>query len=150
MEMSDLFKSLKQQHQFLEAFLNTIQLQQRAIVENDIAGLEETVKTEGALLLNIEQYEKQMVKVIKELSEKYSLNTSSNKLTDFVEAIKEKSNLDSSNIIKVQTSLRKLILQIAKINAQNRILIQQASNYLKDTISTLVGLNKNPILDRKG
>jgi|YelNatPaOPRAMG01_1025707.scaffolds.fasta_scaffold00063_32 hypothetical protein len=150
MEMSDLFKSLKQQHQFLEAFLNTIQLQQRAIVENDITGLEETIKTEGALLLNIEQYEKQMVKVINELSEKYSLNTNSNKLTDFIEAMKEKRNFDSGNIIKLQTSLRKLILQIAKINAQNRLLIQQASNYLKDTISTLVGLNKNPIFDRKG
>lgn len=150
MEMSDLFKSLKQQHQFLEAFLNTIQLQQRAIVENDITGLEETIKTEGALLLNIEQYEKQMVKVINELSEKYSLNTNSNKLTDFIEAMKEKRNFDSGNLIKLQTSLRKLILQIAKINAQNRLLIQQASNYLKDTISTLVGLSKNPIFDRKG
>ncbi len=150
MEMNDLFNSLKEQHQFLEAFLNTIQLQQRAIVENDIKGLEETVKMEGALLLNIEQYEKQMLKIIQQLTEKYSLGANPNKLSDFLEAMKVKKHFDSRNIVKLQMSLRKLILQIAKINAQNRLLIQQASSYLRETISTIASLHKNPLLDKKG
>ncbi len=149
MEMIDLFRSLKDQHQFLEAFLNTIMLQQRAIIENDMTGLEETIKTEGSLMIYIEQHEKKVLEIICELSQKYSIDLPSKKLSDFVAAVKAKKIMETGSIEKIQNSLKKYILRIAKVNAQNKILIEQARSFVQETISAIVSLNKNQILDRK-
>ena len=149
MEMTDLFNLLKEQHQFLEAFLNTIVLQQRAIIESDLKGLEETIKTEGALLINFDNYEKHMTEMIRELSKKYSLNASSGKLTDFVNTLKGKREFNPKSFIKLQISLQKLMEQIMKINNQNKLLVDQARNFIKETVSALVNNSQNPILDRK-
>ncbi len=149
MEMIDLIRSLKDQHQFLEAFLNTIMLQQRAIIENDMTGLEETIKTEGALMIYIEQHEKKVMEIISELAKKYSIEVPSKKLSDFVSEVKTKKKIEVGTIEKIQGSLKKLILKIAKVNTQNKILIEQARNFVQDTISSIISLNKNQILDRK-
>lgn len=149
MEMKDLFSTLKDQHDFMQAFLDTIILQQKAIISNDIIGLEETIKTEGALLLNVDHYEKQMAEIIKELSEKYSIDTPSNKLADFVNVLKGKKEFNPNNIVKLHASLKKLVTQIVKINDQNRMLIEQARSFVKETVSALVINNQSAIFDRK-
>jgi SMC interacting uncharacterized protein involved in chromosome segregation len=149
MEMKDLFNSLREQHEFLQTFLDTIVLQQKAIINNDIKGLEETIKTEGALLINIDRYEKQMAEIIGQLSDKYSIIAPTNKLTDFVNALQGKREFNPNNIVKLHSSLKKLVSQIKKINDQNRMLIEQARNFVKETVSALVNENHSPIFDRK-
>ena len=149
MEMIDLIRSLKDQHQFLETFLNTIMLQQKAIIENDMTGLEETLKTEGALMIYIEQHEKKVLEIISELSKKYSIKVPSKKLSDFVNVLKTKRDIEVGTLDKIQISLKKLILKIAQVNTQNKILIEQARNFVQETISSIISLNKNQILDRK-
>jgi SMC interacting uncharacterized protein involved in chromosome segregation len=149
MEMKDLFNSLKEQHEFLQIFLDTIILQQKAIINNDIRGLEETIKIEGALLINVDRYEKQMADVLKQLSEKYSIDTPSNKLVDFINALRGKREFNPNSIMKLHSSLKKLVSQITKINDQNRMLIDQARNFVKETVSALIINNQSPIFDRK-
>lgn len=149
MEMTNLFNLLKEQHQFLVAFLDTIVLQQKAIIEGDLKGLEGSIKTEGALLINFDQYEKHMTDMIRELSEKYSLNASSGKLSDFINTLKGKREFNSRNFIKLQSSLQKLMLQIIKVNNQNKLLVEQARYFIKETVSALAINNQTPILDRK-
>lgn len=149
MEMSDLFNLLREQHQFLESFLDTIVLQQRAIIESDVKGLEETIKTEGALLINFEYYEKHMSSMIRELSEKYSLDASSGKLSDFVNTLKGKREFNPKSLVRIQSSMQKLMLQIIKINNQNKMLVDQARNFIKETVSAFINNNQKPILDRK-
>ncbi len=148
MEMNDLARSLIDQYRFLDAFLNTIVLQQKAIIENDMKGLEETMKTEGALIIHIEQHEKQMIGIIDGLSKKFKIDPPSKSLSEFINALKSK-NIELGNLEKIQNLLRKLALKIAKVNAQNKILIEQAREFIQDTISSLINLNKNKILDRK-
>ena len=108
MDMNDLLKLLKDQHQLLHAFHDTIVLQQKVIINNDVKGLEETIKTEGALLINIELYEKHVEEVIKQLSDKYGINYSSGKLSEFIDAIKVKREINSINLIKLRNSLQKM------------------------------------------
>jgi hypothetical protein len=149
MEMKDLFSSLKDQHEFLQTFLETIILQQKAIINNDINGLEETIRTEGALLFNFELYEKQMSEIIKQLTEKYAINTSTNKLSDFINALKGKREFNPNSLVKLHNSLQKLLAQIMKTNNQNKLLIDQARNFIKETVSALIINNQAPIFDRK-
>jgi SMC interacting uncharacterized protein involved in chromosome segregation len=91
-----------------------------------------------------------MADIIKQLSEKYSIDTPSNKLTDFVNVLKGKREFNPNNIVKLHSSLQKLVSQIVKINDQNRMLIDQARNFVKETVSALVNNNQSPIFDRKG
>ncbi len=149
MDMNDLVKSLKNQHQNLQAFLDMIVLQQRAIIGNDVEGLEETIKTEGALLQNIERCEKQMGEIMMNLSEAYSLNMESPKLTDFVDALKLKGWKNLTPLLKLQGSMKKMALHIVKVNNQNRILIEQARNFIKETITAVTGNSHNSLLDRR-
>ncbi len=149
MDMNDLLKLLKDQHQLLHAFHDTIVIQQKAIIGNDVKGLEETIKTEGALLINIELYEKHVEEVIMQLSSKYEINNSANKLSEFIEAIKIKREINPINLIKLQISLRKMVTQIIKVNNQNKMLIDQARYFIKETIAALVNKNHTSILDRK-
>lgn len=149
MDMNDLLKLLKDQHQLLHAFHDTIVLQQKVIINNDVKGLEETIKTEGALLINIELYEKHVEEVIKQLSDKYGIKNSSGKLSEFIEAIKVKREINSINLIKLRNSLQKMVAQTVRVNNQNKMLIDQARFFIKETITALVNKNHTSILDRK-
>ncbi|MCL5030680.1 MAG: flagellar protein FlgN [Bacteroidetes bacterium] len=149
MDMNDLLKLLKEQHQLLHAFHDTIVLQQKVIINNDVKGLEETIKTEGALLINIELYEKHVEEVIKQLSDKYGIKNSSGKLSEFIDAIKVKREINSINLIKLQNSLQKMVTQTVRVNNQNKMLIDQARYFIKETIAALISKNRTSILDRK-
>ncbi len=149
MDMNDLLKLLKDQHQLLQAFHDTIVLQQKVIINNDVKGLEETIKTEGALLINIELYEKHVEEAIKQLSNRYGIKNSSGKLSEFVDAIKVRKEINSMNLLKLRNSLQKIVANTIRVNNQNKMLIDQARYFIKETISALVSKNHTSILDRK-
>jgi hypothetical protein len=68
---------------------------------------------------------------------------------DFVNTLKGKRDFNPTNIVKLHASLKKLVTQIVKINDQNRMLIDQARSFVKETVSALVNNNQSPIFDRK-
>ncbi|MHB8578545.1 MAG: flagellar export chaperone FlgN [Ignavibacteriaceae bacterium] len=147
--MNNLFNELKKQHELLQKFLDLISLQQNAIINSDIKVLEETLKTESTFFNEIKISQNLTIDTIKNLSEKYSLNLKSNKLSDFLEAMKDKNEVKIVTFFKLQTSLKKLISNINTVNNQNKMLISQARNFIKEIISVFANSNKSPILDRK-
>ncbi|HUX92263.1 MAG TPA: flagellar protein FlgN [Ignavibacteriaceae bacterium] len=149
MELNNLFNDLKKQHELLQKFLDLISLQQNAIINSDIKALEETLKIESTFFNEIEISQKLMIETIKNLSEKYSLNLKSNKLSDFLEALKDKNEVKLGGFFKLQASLKKLISNINTVNNQNKMLISQARNFIKEIIGVFANSNKSPILDRK-
>ncbi len=148
MEMSDLFKALKEQYEFLHAYLGTLIQHQKAIISGNIEELEETIKGEGALLIIVENYQNKIVDVIKNLSDKYLLKLQNYKLSDFIAAIKHENKYDTTSLSKMQDSLVKMGDEIIKVNNQNKLLVNQARYLIKETISTIVNENNVPILDR--
>ena len=149
MEMSDLFRCLKEQHQVLQEYLDILLKHQKAIISADAAGLEETIKSESDLLFNIGSCETRRQKIMQQLSVKYSLEINSNKLSDFLNEIKKKKLFDTANIVKLQNSIKKLILETIKINSQNKFLIEQARNFIKETIAAFTSTNRNALVDRR-
>ena len=149
MEMSDLFRCLKEQHQVLQEYLDMLLKHQKAIIFADAAGLEETIKSESDLLFNIGSCETRRQKIMQQLSVKYSLEINSNKLSDFLNEIKKKKLFDTANIVKLQNSIKKLILETIKINSQNKFLIEQARNFIKETIAAFTSTNRNALVDRR-
>lgn len=148
MEMRDLFKALKEQYEFLQAYLGTLIQHQEAIINGNVNELEETIKSEGALVIILENYQNKIFEIIKHLSGKYTLGLNSYKLSEFIEALKENNKYDTDNLSKMKDSLVKLSSNVLKVNNQNKLLIVQARFLIKETITTIVNDKKVPIFDR--
>lgn len=149
MEMINLFDELKKQQELLQKFMDLISLQQKAIIDGDIISLEETLKKESVYFHEIEVNQKMTIETIKNLAEKYSLTLKSNRLSDFLEALEVKKEIKLVSFKKLQTSLKKIISNINNVNNQNKMLISQARNFIKEIIGVLTNTNKSSILDRK-
>lgn len=149
MEMIDLIKVLNKQHSNLEAYLDAVDQQKKAIINSNSAGLESSVKKQGELLHNVDQLKKEMFVVIKDLSSKYKLDPSPSKLSEFVSALEKKKILRTEPLQKFQNSFKQLIAKIISANEQNKFLVEHSMNFIKETISALVGENKQSLLDRK-
>ena len=149
MEMINLFDELKKQQELLQKFMDLISLQQKAIIDCDIISLEETLKKESVYFHEIEVNQKMTIETIKNLAEKYSLTLKSNRLSDFLEALEVKKEIKLVSFKKLQTSLKKIISNINNVNNQNKMLISQARNFIKEIIGVLTNTNKSSILDRK-
>lgn len=148
MEISDLFNALKEQHEFLHAYLGALMQHQDAIISGNINELEETIKSEGALLIIVENYRNKIINVIKILSGKYFFKLQNYRLSDFITAVKYNERYDTDRLSKMQNSLTKVGNDIIKVNNQNKLLVDQARYLIKGTISVIVNENSVPILDR--
>lgn len=148
MKMSNLFKALKEQYEFLQAYLGTLTQHQKAIISGNVNELEETIKSEGALLLIVENYQNKIMEIIKHLSGEYGLGLKSFKLTEFISALDEGNKYDTDNLIKMKNSLVKLSAEVLKVNNQNKILVDQARYLIKETMTAMVNYKNVSILDR--
>ncbi len=149
MELSDLFRCLKEQYQVLREYLDTLLEHQKAIINGNLAVIEQSIKKEGNLLFSIGSFETRRYEIIQQLAAKYSLNINSNKLSEFIEKVKEKKLFDTSGLAMRRDSLQKLISEIIKINTQNKFLIEQAKSFIKEVITTFTKSNKNVLVDRR-
>ena len=146
MEMSNLFKVLKEHHEFMRTYLEVLIQHRQAVINGNINELEETIKNEGAILIIIESYQNKVVDIIKCLSDKYSLGLKYYRLSELINAIKN--SYDTAGLSKMRDSLIQMGNEIMKINNQNKMLIDQARNLIKQTITAVVNNKKVPILDR--
>ena len=149
METQHLVKALKQQESNLQKFLDSLLKHQQALINHNLPVMDEVILVEANLLKDINGIDKEVVKTINQLSAQYSLGTTSTKLLDFTKAIKKISMNDYVNLLQIQKSLRGLLTKIQTINSQNSLLIENARSFIKQTFTSLAGVNNDPILNRR-
>jgi len=149
MEMNNLFSELKKQHESLQKLLDLIFLQQTAIINNDVKLLEEILQKESAFFNEIEMSQRLLADIIIQLAVKHSIKLKSNNLSDFIESLKSKNEFKLGRLIKLHESMKDLVYQIIRVNNQNKLLINQAKNFVKELIAIFMRSNKSAILDRK-
>jgi len=149
METKNLVTALKEQETNLRLFLDTLQKQQRALVEHNLQQIDEAVQSEVRLLKEITAVDTDIVKTMNILSKQYDLKTQSPKLLDFTKAIKKINNNDYVNLLQLQKSVRTLLTKIQTLNSQNSLLIENARSFIKQTFTSLAGVHNDPILDRR-
>ncbi|MEJ2616118.1 MAG: flagellar export chaperone FlgN [Ignavibacteriaceae bacterium] len=111
MKTNELVTILKEQEESLKQFLVCSLNKQKAIVQNDIENLHNSLNNEEKILSQIEKNGKKISSVIEKLAEDYGLELEAVSLSEF-------------------------------LNSHSR-------NFLRETISVLIGLSKRPLLDRK-
>ena len=149
METKHLVKSLKEQESNLQKFLDSLLKHQRALIDHNTTVMDEVILLEGKLLKDINGMDREIVKTMNQLSEQYSLGITSTKLLDFTKAVKKISTNDYVSLLQIQKSLRGLLTKIQTINSQNSLLIENARSFIKQTFTSLAGVNNDPILNRR-
>ncbi len=149
MELNNLYRCLKEQRQILSDYLEALLKHQKAIINGDNKGIEDTLKSIGMILFNIGNCETLRQNIVQQISVQHSLKISSNKLSDFIAEADRLKLFNTKEIVKVQSSIKKLIMEIIKVNDQNKTLINQARAFIKELIIELTSANKNVLVDRR-
>ncbi len=144
-----LLNALIAQEVNFEKLAAALQFKQRAIINNNIEGMEKSIHEEEILLNRINLAEMNRIGILNNLNQKMGLQNSL-KLSDFTESAKNKiSKKTLSEITGKQQSLKEQMLKINKLTQQNKFLIDHARNLLNETVHTILGENRKNILDRK-
>jgi hypothetical protein len=149
MKTNELVTILKEQEESLKQFLVCSLNKQKAIVQNDIENLHNSLNNEEKILSQIEKNGKKISSVIEKLAEDYGLELEAVSLSEFLNSVTDKSEINVKVISLLRNSIKDLIGKSSRINEQNKILIDHSRNFLRETISVLIGLSKRPLLDRK-
>jgi 3-methyladenine DNA glycosylase Tag len=149
MKTNQLIAALKEQEESLKQFLECSINKQKAIVQNDIESLHKSLNNEEKILSQIENNGKKISSVIGNLAGDYGLELESVSLSEFLNSVTNKSEINVKVINLLRNSIKDLIGKSSRINEQNKILIDHSRNFLRETIAVLIGLSKRPLLDRK-
>lgn len=146
MELKEIYLALEEQIVNLQKFINVVKQQQRALIENNVYLIEESLSNEERMISLITSHEDNLVKIINAFARENSLNIDNPVLNNLIdELIKRK--VDVVQLTKLRNDIKSLVANIIKTNTQNKLLIDNARNFIKETISALMASKK--ILDRK-
>ncbi len=147
--MNELLNSLTEQQSNLQEFLEVVQKQQRALIENNLTSLEESIVLEEKVLQKIEASEKTREDIMKNLSSAYSIKLKSLSVRDFLKQIGNAHHPLVQQISELSDELKDAITQITKVNYQNKQLINHSRNFIKETVNLVFGNNGNQLLDKR-
>ncbi|HEX2962046.1 MAG: flagellar protein FlgN [Ignavibacteria bacterium] len=149
MEIKELTTSLVNQKNNLTSLLDAALQKQRALVNFDYAGLEESIVKEEKALSFVTEGEKGRIKVLSELYKRHSISNKTFKLSEFVENTKGMLDIRSQKQIALtEKELRELITRVSMVNQQNKFLIENSRAFIKDTVSAILNARRS-LLDKK-
>ncbi len=150
MKLERLTEILLKQKENLKAMLTAIKEKQTALVNRDNQALENSIKKEEKLLINIQSVEHERLLLMDDFnSDKYQLTD--NKISTLLNVFKEK--IKQETYIKLQNldaSIKNYITEIIRVNKQNMLLIQQRRQFISDTINAVLSSTNKSLIDRKG
>jgi hypothetical protein len=149
MKSNELISVLKEQEDSLKQFLVCSLNKQKAIVQNDIEKLHNSLNNEEKILSQIENNGKKISSIIEKLAEDYGFKMNTVSLSEFLNSVDNKTEINVKVISLLRNSIKDLVGKSSRINEQNKILIDHSRNFLRETIAVLIGLSKRPLLDKK-
>ncbi|QQS35509.1 MAG: flagellar protein FlgN [Ignavibacteriales bacterium] len=147
--MNELLNSLTEQQSNLQEFLGVVQKQQRALVENNLTSLEESISLEEKVLQKIEMTEKNREEIMKNLSSAYSIKIKSLSVSDFLKQIGNVNHPLVQKITELSDAIKTVITDITKVNYQNKQLINHSRNFIKETVNLVFGTSGSQLLDKR-
>jgi len=150
MENNKLLELLRHQAENLDALLKTILKKQKAIVANDVLGIENSTSEEEKLLSAINNTEKARIDFLNNYYDEISIESPSVKIDDYLLA--DADNLTEEHqdhILKLRNIIKKTTNEIIKINQQNKYLITHSRDLLKEIVTAIFSERNNSLFDRK-
>ncbi|MCU7497132.1 MAG: flagellar protein FlgN [Ignavibacteria bacterium] len=149
MEIKELTASLVNQKNNLTSLLNAALQKQKALVNFDYAGLEDSITREEKAIAFITEGEKGRIKILSELYSRYSISNRTFKLSEFLENTRGLLDAKSQKQIAVtEKELKELITRVSMVNQQNKFLIENSRAFIKETVSRILNARRS-LLDKK-
>ncbi len=149
MKIDNLVSALEEQQDNMKAFVECAVTKQKAMVENELAVIEQILLEEEKIFVMMDEQGKKIAAVVGDLADEYSLQLQTNSVSEFMKAVRYRTDINVKVITLLQNSIRELVSKAIYTNEQNKILISHARSFLRETIVNLVALNNNQLLDRK-
>lgn len=153
MDLERLKNLLSDQDSNIANLLEVALKKQRAVITNDREELEKLNFNEETLLNRVNAIEIERVNFLNNIpstAEGQRENISGNLMELFLENNREKiDDKTYKDITDYSCKLKDKVTQLQNINGQNRFLIEQANNLLKQLLKEILKSQKKPILDRK-
>jgi FlgN protein len=130
--LNELIETLEQEIAAVEALRAVILLKQHAIIKHDYDALKETIDIEETAIQNVRRYEQQrlafIAHCIDDLDSKMQMLT----LNDLIRQL----DGDLTNVLTQQEQrLKTALVQVTYINDQNKMLVNNSMNFIKETIN---------------
>lgn len=149
MIIKELIKILQNQHNNLSLFLENAEKKQHAIVNFDYDDLEKSIMAEEKSLFQIHTLENERINQLTNFYSEHSIQYKSLRINELLDIIKDKISPETiERITTLEKNIKEKILEINKVNIQNTFLIEHSRSFIKETINSLVSLNKQH-LDKK-
>ena len=151
MKTAKLSEVLDQQYRNLKKLLEVVKKKQRALVERNIEALEECIRLEERILLNIQSVEKKRYEIINGIIENLGLKENDFGLSSILLKLQNRiSKNEFDQLTNFEKDIKETAFQITGINERNKFLIQHSRQFINETINTVLNSKKDSILDRKG
>ncbi|MBU1101655.1 MAG: flagellar protein FlgN [Bacteroidetes bacterium] len=150
MKTTELLEIVKQQRSNLNDFHEVVLLKQRALVVNNLKGIEGAVVREEKLITAVDKCERKRVELLSTIAESFNLTLENNRITEFLQSANqyiEEKIVNEFN--KELEAIEGLVAEIQKINQQNQFLINNAREFIKGVINAVTKSGSKAILDRK-
>jgi hypothetical protein len=130
--LNELIETLEQEIASVEALREVILMKQHAIIKHDYDALKEAIRVEENSIQNVRRYEQQrlafIAHCIDDLDSKMQMLT----LNDLIQQL----DGDLTNVLTLQEQrLKTALQQVSYINDQNKMLVNNSMNFIKETIN---------------
>jgi flagellar biosynthesis/type III secretory pathway chaperone len=150
MKTTDLLEVLREQKNNLNQFHEVVLMKQRALVMNDIKGIEGAIVREEKIILEVDKTEKTRIEVISLLKDKLNLDYESLRITDFIQQASRFLERKLKDEFKKELdAIEELIIAIQEVNQQNQFLIANARQFIRKIVEAVAKVGKQSLLDRK-
>lgn len=149
MEIKELTASLVNQKNNLALLLDAALQKQRALVNFDYTGLQDSILKEEKAISSVSEGEKGRIAILTELYARHSISNNTFKLSEFNEHTKGALDAKSRKQIAItEKELKDLITRVTMVNQQNKFLIENSRAFIKETVSHLLN-SRRSLLDKK-
>ncbi len=147
--VKELFEVMENLNESLEQLLVVSQNKRRAIVQREIAELEESIKMEEKLLNEIKQLEKRRMEILKSFLQDGSA-LGKEKVEQIMERISEElPEKLKEHLYYLRNKIKEVSQRIKSVNQQNMFLIESSREMLRMIFAELKGNRDSLIVNRK-
>lgn len=148
-----LIKLYEEQKSILQEMIDALKQKQKAIIKNDSMLVEEANHIEEIALNKLERKEVERFNLIRSISAELGMNITEitpMAIKGFYNLLKNNLNKENNDLlVSLRNENKKLVMEANLLNKQNKLLVEQANNFIKQVISVLFKSQNKPLLDRK-
>ena len=149
MKNKDLVNALLIQDENLSSLIDSLENQKKAIIEGKYDDLEKSISNEQKLLKVVQEEELRRIKMIAEISNSNGINLNNSSLDELLLKGREFIGEDYKTIQRIRESIKIKLNDIAKINAQLKVVIELSRNIIKDTLMLVVGPRNQAFVNKR-